>query len=123
MPLQTVNPIPLNKEQWTKLSSAERKAILDLTEKFNGKSDYLDFLYALPIIVKDGNNRYVVLPENTDDINTYVLGKWKLVDENGNVVKDIPGESSIGDLYLSNWYPDASNGYKKVYNINDLKVA
>lgn len=124
MPEQSISPIPLNKDQWAELSSAERKAILDLTEKFNGKSDYLDLLFALPVIVKDGNNRYVVLPENTDDPNMYVIGNWVLADENGDVVKNnIPGTSTIGDLYLSNWYPDDSNKYKKVYNINDLKVA
>jgi hypothetical protein len=124
MPEQSISPIPLNKDQWAELSSAERKAILDLTEKFNGKSEYLDLLFALPVIVKDGNNRYAVLPENTDDPNTYVIGNWTLADENGNVVKNnIPGTSTVGDLYLSNWYPDDSNKYKKVYNINDLKVA
>jgi hypothetical protein len=46
------------------------------------------------------------------------------MDEQGNVVKnDISGSSSLGDLSIISWYPSESNEYKKVYDINDLKVA
>jgi len=123
MPTQVVTPVPIDKEQWTKLSPAERKTVLDLTEKFNGDSKYEELLYALPIIVKDGNKKYVILPEdNTDDF--YAGGNWLIMDERGNVVKnDISGGSSLGDLSLMSWYPSESNEYKKVYDINDLKVA
>jgi hypothetical protein len=123
MPTQVVTPVPISKEQWTKLSPAERKTVIDLTEKFNGDSKYEELLYALPIIVKDGNKKYVILPENnTDDF--YAGGNWLIMDEQGNVVKnDISGSSSLGDLSLISWYPSESNEYKKVYDINDLKVA
>jgi hypothetical protein len=123
MPTQVVTPVPIDKEQWIKLSPAERKTVIDLTEKFNGDSKYEELLYALPIIVKDGNKKYVILPENnTDDF--YAGGNWLIMDEQGNVVKnDISGSSSLGDLSLISWYPSESNEYKKVYDINDLKVA
>jgi hypothetical protein len=123
MPTQVVTPVPINKEQWTKLSPVERKTVMDLTEKFNGDNKYEELLYALPIIVKDGNKKYVILPENnTDDF--YAGGNWLIMDEQGNVVKnDIPGSSSLGDLSLMSWYPSEFNEYKKVYDINDLNVA
>ena len=124
MPEQVVNPIPLNKEQWAKLSSSERKTILDLAEKFDGDSQYLDLLYALPVVVKDNGKRYVILPADTSDKDLYALGDWVMVDEQGNVVKDsISSNSSLGDLSLVDWYPTEENKFKKVYNINDLKVA
>jgi hypothetical protein len=124
MPEQVVNPIPLNKEQWTELSSSERKSILDITEKFDGDSQYLDLLYALPIVVKDGGKRYVVLPADTSDPNFYSVGEWVVMDEQGNIVRDnIPGSSNIGKITLINWYPEDGNEYKKVYNIKDIKVA
>jgi hypothetical protein len=124
MPEQVVNPIPLNKDQWAELSSSDRKSILDITEKFDGDSQYLDLLYALPIIVKDNGKRYVVVPADTSNSDFYSTGEWVIMDEQGNAVKNnIPGTSNIGKLDLMNWYPEEGNGFKKVYNINDLKVA
>jgi hypothetical protein len=106
------------------LSSSERKTILDLAEKFDGDSQYLDLLYALPVVVKDNGKRYVILPADTSDKDLYALGDWVMVDEQGNVVKDsISSNSSLGDLSLVDWYPTEENKFKKVYNINDLKVA
>jgi len=123
MPIQEVIPAPLTKEQWASLSQAERKTALDITEKFSGNSEYQELLYALPIVVKNGNKRYVVLPENnTDDF--WAGGEWTMVDEQGNTVKsNIPGDSALGDLTLMSWYPSEFNEYKRVYDIKDLKVA
>ena len=124
MPEQVVNPIPLNKDQWAELSSSDRKSILDTTEKFDGDSQYLDLLYALPIIVKDNGKRYVVVPADTSNSDFYSTGEWVIMDEQGNVVKNnIPGTSNVGKIDLMNWYPEEGNEFKKVYNINDLKVA
>ena len=78
----------------------------------------------MPIVVKDNGKRYVALPKDTSDRDTFSLGEWMLVDEQGNVVKDnISSESSLGDLNLANWNPSDENEFKKVYDINDLKVA
>jgi hypothetical protein len=124
MPEQVVNPIPLNKDQWAELSSSDRKSILDITEKFDGDSQYLDLLYALPIVVKDNGKRYVVVPADTSNSDFYSTGEWVIMDEQGNVVKNnIPGTSNVGKIDLMNWYPEEGNEFKKVYNINDLKVA
>jgi len=124
MPEQVVNPIPLNKDQWAELSSSDRKSILDTTEKFDGDSQYLDLLYALPIVVKDNGKRYVVVPADTSNSDFYSTGEWVIMDEQGNVVKNnIPGTSNVGKIDLMNWYPEEGNEFKKVYNINDLKVA
>jgi hypothetical protein len=124
MPEQVVNPIPLNKDQWAELSSSDKKSILDITEKFDGDSQYLDLLYALPIVVKDNGKRYVVVPADTSNSDFYSTGEWVMMDEQGNVVKNnIPGTSNVGKIDLMNWYPEEGNEFKKVYNINDLKVA
>ena len=124
MPEQVVNPIPLNKDQWAELSSSDKKSILDITEKFDGDSQYLDLLYALPIVVKDNGKRYVVVPADTSNSDFYSTGEWVIMDEQGNVVKNnIPGTSNVGKIDLMNWYPEEGNEFKKVYNINDLKVA
>ena len=61
---------------------------------------------------------------NAGSDDFYAGGNWLIMDEQGNVVKnDIPGSSSLGDLSLMSWYPSEFNKYKKVYDINDLKVA
>jgi hypothetical protein len=123
MPGQDVTPTPIDLNQWKRLSDSEKKAVIDVAEKFSGNSKYGDFLYALPIIIKDSNETYVLLPKkgNVDD-GYYEL--WMLVDERGNIIKDnIPNESTLADRPLYNWGPDEEAGYKRVYNIKDLKIA
>jgi hypothetical protein len=123
MPGQDVTPRPIDLNQWKQLSNSEKKAVIDIAEKFSGNPKYGDFLYALPIIIKDSNETYVLLPKKGDvDDGYYEL--WMLVDERGNIIKDnIPNESTLADRSLYNWGPDEEAGYKRVYNIKDLKIA
>jgi len=123
MPGQDVTPTPIDLNQWKRLSDSEKKAVIDVAEKFSGNPKYADFLYALPIIIKDSNETYVLLPKkgNIDD-GYYEL--WMLIDERGNVIRDnIPNESTLDNRSLYNWGPDEEAGYKRIYNIKDLKIA
>lgn len=121
MPVQDVTPVPINQEQWGKLSNEERKVIVDLAGKVNGNSKYSTLLYALPYIVKDGEKTYALLPKDNKD---FTYDKWTLVDLNGKVVKDnISGDATLGDNTLITGYPSDNEKINRIYSIKDLKGA
>lgn len=121
MPVQDVTPVPINQEQWSKLSNEERKVIVNLAGKVNGNSKYSTLLYALPYIVKDGEKTYALLPKDNKD---FTYDKWTLVDLNGKVVKDnISGDATLGDNTLITGYPSDNEKINRIYSIKDLKGA
>lgn len=119
MPVQDVTPVPINEEQWKKLSTQEREFIISLGTKVNGNSKYSTLLYALPYIVKDGDNEYVLLPKNNKD---FTYDKWVLMDTNGKVIKDnISGDATLGENTLITGYPSDNEKINRIYSMKDLK--
>jgi hypothetical protein len=119
MPVQDVTPVPINQEQWGKLSPAERKYVIDLATKVNKSDKYSTLLYALPYVVKDGDKSYVLLPKSNKDFN---YDKWVLADINGKVIKDnISGDSNLGNNLLITGYPLDNESINRIYSIDDLK--
>ena len=119
MPKLDINPAPMNLKQWQDLSSTEKKLTIELAEKYNQNLDYSTLIYALPFVIKDGSKTYVLVPATGND---YFYNNWALADLNGNVVKEISGNSMLGLYDLVGGYPSANDNYKRVWNINDLKV-
>jgi hypothetical protein len=119
MPVQDVTPVPINQEQWNKLSTTERKYVIDLASKVNKDSKYSTLLYALPYVVKDGEKSYVLLPKSNKDFN---YDKWVLMDVNGKTIKDnISGDSNLGSNLLITGYPLDNENINRIYNTSDLK--
>jgi hypothetical protein len=122
MPTQMIDADPIDLNQWKQLSDSEKKAVIGLAEKLEGNPEYADFLYALPIIVRNNNETYLLLPKKTGSSNFHEM--WMLVDERGNIIKDnIPSDSLLKGKQLYQWSPDEQDGYKRVYDIKDLKIA
>ena len=120
MPEQEINTVPFSQKQWNDLSPTERKAIIDLAEKFNKNLQYQTLLWALPFLIKDGGKTYVLLPKSTKD---YQYDSWVLVDESGKVVKDnISGDSELGGQPLYLGYPSEDDDFNRIYNLKDLKI-
>jgi hypothetical protein len=120
MPTQEVNPVPIDEEQWRKLSTSERKTIINLVEKFNQNTKYSTLLFAVPFIINDKGKKYVLLPKSNKD-NMY-YESWVIMDAEGNVIKDnISGDSMLGNnVYLSSGMPEKQEDYNRIYNMNDL---
>ena len=118
-PVQTVYPKPITEKEWKGMPDNDRSNIIKVAKQVNGKEQYLTLLYALPYIIQDKANSYVLLPK-TSDTN----GNWVLLDIKGNVVKD----NISNDSTLDNEPLDFNNGYmnvdtfKRIYNISDLKI-
>jgi len=127
MPSQRVSPVSATLKDWQKLDTKERSAVVELTEKYSGKKEYSELLLILPLVIKDGNQAYVLIPENITDDKYYYTGNFILADLNGNVVEKLNSENwglkvsgSVEQLalfYNSGYDPDT---FKKVYNRKDL---
>ena len=48
--------------------------------------------------------------------------RWVLIDMNGNIVQKISGESMLGSYDIQSSFPSEDDNYKRVWNINDLKI-
>jgi hypothetical protein len=120
-PRQKVWARPISVKQWGKLSPAERKTIIELTEKYNGDTDYLELLFGLPFIIKDKGKNLILLPESNND-DTFL--KWVLVDENDKVVKrNISGESLLDDSNLLNGFiSNVQTEGKRIYDMSELEI-
>jgi len=119
MPIQDVDPKPILYDDWTKLSTSERKTLIDLTEKVNNNSKYLVLLYALPYIIKDNGKSLVLLPTKLGSF----YEDWVLVDENNKVVKGgIDGDSTLNSEPINSGYFQDQSNPERVYNISDLKI-
>jgi hypothetical protein len=120
LPEQTVDPRPINQNDWSKLSTSERKDIIELSKRYDGNTTYSTLLYALPYVIKDGDKYYALLPEK--NIKDRPYDSWVLVDENNNVIKsDISGSINLGGTELNSGYPEFADGiYNRVYDIKEL---
>jgi len=121
MPEQNINPVPISEKQWKALSNKEREIIIKLAERFNNNSEYLTLLYALPIVIKNQDQTYVLVPKSNS--NTFEYNSWVLADKQGRVVKDnISGQSQLGDNTYLEYGPNGENVLTKIYNIKDLHI-
>jgi hypothetical protein len=121
MPVQDINPKPITAKEWNQLSPEERKVIMNLAEKVNGKEQYSTLLYALPYIIEDKGRKLALLPLKGED---YSYEDWVLVDENNKVVeKGIDGNtSSVAGTPLISGYPDFSKDSRRVYPSSELEI-
>ena len=120
MPEQAIDPVPLNQEQWTSLSTVERKLIMGLAEKHNQDLNYEELLFALPFIIKDKNQKYVFIPKSNSSKN---YESWVIMDDQGKVIKDnISGNSTLGGEKIDFGYPSKDSNYNRIYDIKDLKT-
>ena len=123
-PEQDINPVPLTQNDWKELSSQEQDDIIKILTQVNGKEQYADLLYALPYMVIDGNEKYLLLPTEVGEDNPY-YEDWVLTDLQGNTVKGgIPGEETIlGDDSIFRGYPPIFDGnYNRIYKISDTSL-
>jgi len=120
MPEQQIDPRPMLYSQWTGLSTAERKNIITLAEKYNQNSEYATLIWGLPFIIKDGSNTYALLP--IDQERSTLYPKWVLSDVNGKIVKNLSGKSTLNGNSIEGGYADVERSYQRVYGMNDLKI-
>ena len=120
-PPQDVTPLPIDVKQWAKLTPEERKIIIELTEKYNGNSDYVELMYASPFIIKDKGQTLILLPEPSSEGD---YQKWVLVNDQDKVIKrNISGDSTLdGDEINSGYNNAVSEDFKRVYDIKDLDI-
>lgn len=125
MPESYINPILFQYNDWKSLSSEERKVILEVSKKYGNKkvtTDVEKFIkYAIPYIITDKNNEYVLLPKNGPKDFTYE--NWILSDINGNAIKLINGElSEINNESIFNGFPYDIETSSKFIDIKDTKL-
>jgi hypothetical protein len=119
MPRQIVNPVPFTYREWKSLNLQERQILVQLAKKYSGKAEYIELLYALPIVVLDQGTDYVLVVAHTDDAVYNTYNDWILADMNGNKKEAVSGEDitlngiSMDSLFL---YPP----YEIVINYSDL---
>jgi hypothetical protein len=120
-PEQVVNPVPIYKDQWLKLSSTEKEILLKLLENYDSKDQYMTFLYAMPFVIKKGSNKYFLLPKERSEDGYF--SQWVIIDENNKVVVDnIDGETSkIGDNWLLYGY-FSGNQPQRIYSSNEVEI-
>jgi hypothetical protein len=123
-PAQSITPKPITEKEWKGMSDNDRSNILKVAKQINGKEQYLTLLYALPYIIQDKSETYVLVPQmNTPNMLV-------LMDAKGNVVKDNISDSdtTLGGSSLQlpngniNGYVNISDQFQRVYNISDLKT-
>ena len=121
MPLQKVHPVPVTLKQWQSLSPVERKVAVQLTKKYSGKSEYLTLLYALPIVVQDGQTDYVlVIPDTGNSSTMTVYTDWVLADMNGKAIEEVDGDAvQLNGMVLS--FDSMYEPYERVISLKDLK--
>jgi hypothetical protein len=95
------------------------KLIMELTEKHNQDLEYETLLFALPFIIKDGNQKYVFIPKSNSSKD---YKSWVMMDDQGKVIKDnISGNSILGGEKIDYGYPSADSDYNRIYDIKDLQ--
>jgi hypothetical protein len=67
---QSVNPKAFTVETWSKLSSENKKVLIDLAKHFNGKEEYAAVLYGIPFII-DG--KYLILNSKNEDDHEFEI--------------------------------------------------
>jgi hypothetical protein len=117
-PPQNITPKALGQKQWSSLSSEDRKIILELVDKYNQDLKYITLLYGLPFVVKDGSNKYVLVPKISGDYDN-----WVMMDSQGKVIKDnISGDVTLDSTPLNFGYPSEESKYNRIYDIKNLKL-
>jgi hypothetical protein len=121
-PEQTVNPHPLTQDDWKALSSEDQNNIISLLKQVNGKGQYAALLYALPYMLVDGSNEYLLLPTSPDENSYY--NDWVLTDLKGNTIKRVAGENiDINSDSITRGFPPIYDGkYDRIANLSDLYV-
>jgi hypothetical protein len=117
MPEQSITPQPITYSQLKSISSNEINIIASLINKYNKSEKYSTLLYALPFLVKDGNQEYFLVPNEIKEDSD--IDKWILVDKNMKVIKVYEREINYNDIYISHGYYIDSEG--QVDRILDLK--
>jgi len=119
MPEQEIQPKAMTAKQWIQLNSGEQKAAINLAKQVNGKEKYSSLLYALPFIITDGDEDYILLPTDNSE---YSYDNWVLLNKNNQTVETYKGdEYNIGEQPLSLGFPDIETDPRRVYPIKDLK--
>ena len=119
MPRQRVNPVPFTYKTWKSLSLQERQILVQLAKKYSGKAEYLELLYALPIVVVDQSTDYVLVAAHIRDAVDNTYDDWILADMNGNEKAAINGEDIIlNNINMNSLYLDSP--YEIVINYSDL---
>lgn len=117
---QVITPKPITEKEWKRMSDDDRSNILKVATQINGKEQYLTLLYALPYIIQDKSNMYVLVPKTLN-----IEDNWVLMDIKGNIIKDNINSANstlVGEtLDENNGYINISN-FQRVYNISDLKI-
>jgi len=122
MPSQSVDPRPLFYQQFKNFSSNEKQNIIKLINLFESDKEKYDVLgYSVPFLIKSSKGDLFLLPTKKDE-NSY--NNWVLCDINGNIILNgINGDNStIGQSELGSGYPSSDDEYKRIFNINELKV-
>lgn len=94
---QQVMPIPYTFPTWKSLNPQERQILVQLVKNNSGKSEYIELLYALPVVVEDKDTDYVlVVPkaEYTLDNGAEYQATWILADMNGNEKAEVDAEET-----------------------------
>ena len=119
MPRQRVNPVPFTYREWKSLNLQERQILVQLAKKYSGKAEYLELLYALPIVVVDQSTDYVLVAAHIRDAVDNTYDDWILADMNGNEKAAINGEDIIlNNINMNSLYLDSP--YEIVINYSDL---
>jgi len=119
MPRQRVNPVPFTYKEWKSLNLQERQILVQLAKKYSGKAEYIELLYALPIVVVDQNTDYVLVAAHIRDAVDNTYDDWILADMNGNEKAAINGEDIIlNNINMNSLYLDSP--YEIVINYSDL---
>jgi hypothetical protein len=119
MPELSVSPTPINQAQWVALSTPERKAIMELAEKYDQNPEYSTLIYALPYVIKDGSKTYALVPIDSDN---YSYNKWALVDDQGKTYKTLTGKSTLNGNTIEGGYVDIDRTKQRIFGMDDLKM-
>jgi hypothetical protein len=124
MPIQGIKPSPITEKEWKGMSNDDRSNILKISSQIDNKEQYLTLLYALPYVIKDKSNMYVLVPKTSD-----LSGNWVLMNKQGNVVKDnISSRSLLDETELSEQsgyigINVRANNFKRIFDISELEIA
>ena len=120
MPIQDVNPVPINYKEWSNFTLQEKEVINKLSINASNKEQYLTLLYALPNIITNNGNIYYLLPIDNNENNSYK--NWVLVDKNNQIIKKYKGEDyELGKHPLLSGYPLIEKELRRNFNLSELK--
>jgi hypothetical protein len=121
-PEQTINPQPLTQDDWKELSPEYQNDIIKILKQVNGKEQYTTLLYALPFMLVDGSNEYLLLPTSPGEDGYY--NDWVLTDLKGNPIKGVAGDDlDINGDIITRGFPSIYDGkYDRISKLSDLNI-